>query len=458
MKDLTTDKGVAQFDGAADDDLESENSESNDEEVGASIKLNRNDHAVSLLLTNARSLKPKMMALRDAFDSLKLNVACITETWYRGGSELRDHLIEVEGASGLRILHRSRDGRSKKSGGGVAIAFDTASCNLKMRTLKHIGKGDEVLCAVGVVGKVARKVAIFAIYVPPSITVLAWESLREAIAIEVGAVMKTYKDTIILITGYFNHRDIAGTINKVGQFKALSTGPTRGLNTIDIVYTNSPESHTKTLTLPPLCAEGGVPSDHRCVFTVADFPPTRGYSWEVKFRRTRDAAREDAFASDLQQWNWGHLESAGDVTKMAGALEEAIGTLTEKHFPLERTRRRSTEQPWITKKIRKLWRRKLRVYKKYGKNHRWYDTDRKLQEAIEDARSGFVDLLLEEGNSGKGFYSAVKKLSAPSAPSQWTVSDLFPGLSPPEMSSEVLTYYGNISNAPPKPIPSDRRP
>ena len=71
-----------------------------------------------MLLTNARSLKPKMNSLVDAFDSLALNFACITETWYQGGKALKDHLVEVEGANGIRILQKNRDGRLKKRGGG----------------------------------------------------------------------------------------------------------------------------------------------------------------------------------------------------------------------------------------------------------------------------------------------------------------------------------------------------
>ena len=67
---------------------------------------------------------PKIESLKDAFASLRLHFACITETWYKGGKALSDHIVEVEGASGIRILHKSRDGRDKRRGGGVAIAFD----------------------------------------------------------------------------------------------------------------------------------------------------------------------------------------------------------------------------------------------------------------------------------------------------------------------------------------------
>ena len=105
----------------------------------------RNDHGVLLLLTNAHLLKPKIPSLKDAFSSFVLDVACITETWYKGGRCLAKHLQEIEASSGICIFHKSRDGRGKRSGGGVTIAFDLTSCNLKRRALKHMDKNIEVI-------------------------------------------------------------------------------------------------------------------------------------------------------------------------------------------------------------------------------------------------------------------------------------------------------------------------
>ena len=39
--------------------------------------------------------------------------------------------------------------------------------------------------------------------------------------------------------GDFNHRVVGEAINEVGEFTALSTGPTRGNSTIDLIYTNT---------------------------------------------------------------------------------------------------------------------------------------------------------------------------------------------------------------------------
>ena len=106
-------KEINQLDGAdggPDSSDESEIENSNDD---SGINTIKDDYSVRLLLANARFLKPKIDSLKSAFTSLGLNVACITETWYKGGVELKEHIRDMEGEHGLKVLHKSRDGRTK---------------------------------------------------------------------------------------------------------------------------------------------------------------------------------------------------------------------------------------------------------------------------------------------------------------------------------------------------------
>ena len=421
---------IGQFDGADDGANSSDESDVENYKGDDGINIIKDEYSVRLLLTNARSLKPKIDLLKSAFSSLGLNLACITETWYKGGRDLKEHIRDVEGASGIRILHKSRDGRTKGVGGGVAVAFDTASCNLKMRTLKHMPNKFEVMSVAGVIGKVKIKVVVFVVYVQPTLKAAELEELREALSVEVGATRSTYSDPFVLVTGDFNHRDVGNALNEVGEFTTINTGPTRGNNTIDVIYTNDSDAHRDVRVLPPLESTSGVPSDHRCVYTEAKFPPQKNYKWVTQWRRTRDEAREAAFAEDMRGWDWEPLAAATDVDVMTTMLEETFDTLTNKHFPLVCVRKRSNESPWITRKIRRTWRRKIRLYRKAGRSRAWWETERKIQAKITEARAGFVERLLEDGNNGKSFYAATKKLSKAAASPQWTVSDLFPGLEP----------------------------
>ena len=444
---------VTQLDGQH--DVSDMDNSDDSESINESGEINgiKDENGMRFLLTNARSLKQKTAALTDAFQSLDLNFAGITETWFKGGKALTADLAEYEGSTGIRILHRSRDGRKKGNGGGVAIAFNIGCCNFKQRHLES-AKKFEIICAVGRVGKINRKIVTFTVYIPPSMRAPEFAELKEALGVEISAVKCSLGDPVILVMGDFNHRDISGVLN-MDDVQLVPTAPTRGLSTIDRIYTNAHDQILDVRVLPPLQSSNGVMSDHRCVFVDAVFPPLKKYEWIVQYRRTRDEARERAFAEEMSGHNWANL--CGDVNEMVDYLQKVVAELSDKHFPLVRLRRRSNELPWITKRIRKLWKRKVRLYKKKGRSDAWWETDRRLQECIEEARCGFVDRMLEDGNRGRSFYAATKKLAVAAPSKQWSVSDMFPGMSPAGVCNEVLGYYGGIAGDATGPMPEVAR-
>ena len=264
-------------------------------------------------------------------------------------------------------------------------------CNLKRRQLKQVAKDFEIICVTGKVGKIDRKFVIFVVYVPPSIKAPRFNELKESLAAEITAAKADVKDPVFIIAGDFNHRDISDAVNLVEHMTLVPSGPTRGANTIDLVYTNVPGCVRDCITLPPLEAANGAVSDHKCVYVKAQFDKARNFRWEVKMRRLRDQKRDSAFANDLRGWDWGNLEGYSNVDQMWGEVEKVIADLTDKHFPLVRVRKRSNESPWITRSIRRLWKKKIRIYKKEGRSQSWWDTDAVLQAKIENSRNEFVE-------------------------------------------------------------------
>lgn len=80
-----------------------------------------------------------------------------------------------------------------------------------------------------------------------------------------------------------------------------------------------------------------------------------------------------------------------DVDAMVDHFEGVVAVLTDRHFPLIRTRKRSNEHPWITHRIRRLWKKKKRIYKKKGKSGLWHRTDHQLTERIRESKEAFVE-------------------------------------------------------------------
>ena len=259
--------------------------------------------------------------------------------------------------------------------------------------------------SVGKIGKLQRKV----VYVPPTYNTASVEALKETLVQEIAAVKTALRDPVVLVFGDFNRRDFSTEFALAGDLIPLETGPTRGDVALDLIFTNEKSAIKDSRVLPPLHSDQGAESDHKCVFVEVGFRKERNFNWVVKMRRLRTQAKEAAFAQELSGWDWTGLRESEDVDTLAGELERVVAALTEKHFPLVRLRRRSKADPWITRSIRRLWKKKIRHYKKGGKNAHGWATDRKLQEAISSAKMEYVERLLQEGGNQEtrlGHYSS----------------------------------------------------
>ena len=142
------------------------------------IHESEDDDCAKFLLSNARSLAPKMTSLIDYMYDLKCDFTMISETWFKGGKKLRDELSDMEQAAGIKFLCKYRPAKSLR-GGGVALAFNSARCNLKRKQIKT---NYEIVCAVGKVGKIERQFAVFSVYVPPKTRSAEFAELCEDLA------------------------------------------------------------------------------------------------------------------------------------------------------------------------------------------------------------------------------------------------------------------------------------
>lgn len=207
----------------------------------------------------------------------------------------------------------------------------------------------------------ARKVVVIVSYIPPKTKAAAHEEIMRAISEEIARAHAEYNNPLVVVGGNFNHRDISAGLVDSCAFEEVQTRSTRGPNKLDLIYTNFAVAIQESQTLPPLSNETGINSDHKCVFVAAKFSGERNFKWEVRWCRKRSKKADAAFASDLGAWDWTSLKDCPNVHDKVHRFENAIKTLTEKHYPLVRIRKRSNEDPWISHKIRKLWKKKIRL-------------------------------------------------------------------------------------------------
>ena len=77
---------------------------------------------IRMLLTNARSLSPKIYSLLSAFEVLGLHFSIITESWLADGTNLEEDLRELEYGTDLCVVYKNRplrpNSRRRTAGGG----------------------------------------------------------------------------------------------------------------------------------------------------------------------------------------------------------------------------------------------------------------------------------------------------------------------------------------------------
>ena len=96
-----------------------------------------------ILLTNARSLSPKIMSLINYFEELDLTIAIITESWLADGKTLDDDLAELELGTNLTVIYKNSPvrptSRRSSAGGGEWQWFLTKrSVGWQRRELEEI--------------------------------------------------------------------------------------------------------------------------------------------------------------------------------------------------------------------------------------------------------------------------------------------------------------------------------
>ena len=301
---------------------------------------------MKILLTNARSLAPKIASFLTAFEEHQIDIAMVTESWLKDGQTLDRDVVDLEFGSGLQIIYKNRPKKglnARRVGGGVSIIYSKARCSLRERRIK--GNNFELVAAVGRVGKVQRQVAIFCLYIEPKMRVGDLTRLTDILREEI-LLLKTKGDPIILLGGDLNHRDLAPAIEDFADISRQNFDPTRGPACLDVLYSNV---NFPSVVWPPLETLEGIRSDHSCVVFSGLVPRIHDFVWERSTTRkhTKQAVAEFGRALDNTDWDR-VLPEGGSSTELTTAFEAYTGAIVDKLFPLKTTRKRSNEPEWIT--------------------------------------------------------------------------------------------------------------
>ena len=405
--------------------------------------VNNKDFRFNIMLTNARSLAPKILSIHTMFREHELDVAMVTESWLKDGKTLDRDVTDLEYGSNMGIIYRNRPKRAASArvvGGGVSIVYDKTKCNLRER--KIVGNKFELVLAVGKLGKMPKQCAFFCVYLEPRMKASEVSKVNELIARET-LKLKAAGDCLIFIGGDLNRKSITPAVQDFPDIQQVNIAPTRGDACLDILFSNS--SFLDHDVWPPLSTDAGILSDHKCVVYRGREENKRDFVWVTKQVRKQTDKACLQFRDELLRTDWNAIMPANSSPdELVDAFEGVITNLVDQLFPLTTVRQRSNEPPWITQGIRRICRKKKRVYKREGKSNLWLALEERSEAMIERSKEQFADTAEQKG--AKAYFNAVKNLAKDGAKTDWELQDLFPGKTSAEAGEIAADFFTKISN------------
>ena len=294
-------------------------------------------HKFSVMLTNARSLSPKISSLHTFFAEQELDVALITESWLKDGETLDRDVIDLEWGTNLKIIYKNRPKRSvgrRRVGGGVSIVFNKDTCNLRERKIS--GNKFELVLAIGRVGRVTRQVAIFCAYIEPKMKVGELGELCKLISREILR-LKSQGDPMIMVGGDLNRKSLEDAFQDFNDIARINNEPTRGDACLDIMYSNC--TTFSFSTWPPLETPMGIKSDHLCVLFAGTQEIARNFHWTTKTARKHTQAAMDEYGRRLANADWERLLPPHlGPDELVSRFQEWTSRQTDELFPLKQVR------------------------------------------------------------------------------------------------------------------------
>ena len=403
--------------------------------------------------TNARSLRPKITSLIDAFSQLDLTFSVVTETWFTDGSKLELESEDLLLGHGLAALTLNRPaGRAGYSHGGVAIIYKDSAATAKVLPFPN-HENFEVLCAQLNVRGIKRKLFVIAAYMPPGYRVGRAKACIRHISNLILHIKDKFKDPLISLSGDFNQWEIEKAVEDFPDMLENSGGPTRKDRIIDRCFCNWNDCIISTTVRAPLETESqdglSRKSDHKVVLTCSNIEKIPPPNWQIYKYRAFSKEGAKGFIDWASSQEWLDVLNASGSNDKVRKFQAIIDDASDHFFPLKTIRRKQDDLPWINEAARKKIRKKKAVYKDENRSPRWKAIDAELERYLEKRKVKYLakqrDRLLGP-EATRNFFNNVRAFQSVEKPKDFDVRELRPGATDEAVAEEVADYFNQISS------------
>ena len=192
----------------------------------------------------------------------------------------------------------------------------------------------------------------------------------------------------------------------------------------------------------------GNKSDHRVTYLEAAFEVQAQKKVSYTYRAFTPEGAEQ-FAAGLDRLDWAAVYSAPNVEEKAAAFQSLMDNLLDECFKWRTTTRSEDEEPWEDDFLKKLWKRRRKVYDRDGRSPLWRTLSRKASKRYAKQMSRFLELQkknLTGGEASRRFFKLVKSYSSREKPPDFDVRSLYPGKDDKAVAEKLADHFNAISS------------
>ena len=297
-----------------------------------------------VLLTNACCLRNKADDLAMVLDYNHVDIAVISETWFKS---------DTESLGTLAGFNSFTKNRSVKDCGGVGILIknDIPASPIGLEVPHDL----EVLWVSARPRWLPRQISVLvicAVYLPTKAGTRTVQQLTDHLTTSLMLLTKKFACPLFMIMGDFNPESTpfkASSLTKPCKLKQVVGVPTRGNSTLDYIFTNGAHWYKDPVSLPPLGR-----SDHNTVLWMPHAHQPTKQAPKTRFTRNFPDSRLREFGSWITHHDWDEVTSSTDVNAKVHAFQNTLRAKVDFSFPLQRVSQHATDKPWMSANIKEL--------------------------------------------------------------------------------------------------------
>ena len=425
--------------------------------VKRSNKLMEATKLPSVMNLNPRSIYNKIDEFLLLVEQYGSDLIFLSETWDRVSQPLQS-LIQLENYEVITSVNP----RSFR-GGQPALVINEEKFHIKKLNPEPITvpEGVEAVWALltpkfGSTNGTVKHIAVAAIYYRGPKSTKKRE-LFDHIAESYNLLMAKYGDGLhFILAGDTNRLNLSPILNLSPSLKQVVTCPTR-LDPEAIlgpIITTLKDYFQTPITKPPIendADKDGKPSDHLVVI----MPPV---SAEINFptRQTRTVQYRplpqsgiDKMGQWIQRQTWHDIYKCSDAHQMAEVLQTKLLESLDKFLPMKTVKFSSDDDPWVSKEIKDLDRRRKREFFKHHKSEKWKNLNSMFQSKCKEAKESYYSNIVEDlkESNTRQWYSKVKRMSGKTINSDQNLDiEEFKGKTDEEQAELIADFYAKVSN------------